>query len=59
MSFLLVERGPEAGRRVPLVEFPLTIGRDPTNDIVLSDEEVSRFHLRIKRRGRLTVIEDL
>jgi len=59
MSFLLVERGPEQGRRIPLIHFPVTIGRDPSNDIALSDEEVSRFHVRIKQRGRLTVIEDL
>lgn len=59
MSFLIIERGPDKGRRIPLLEFPVTIGRDPNNDIVLTDEEISRFHIRIKKRGKLTVIEDL
>jgi len=59
MSFLIVERGPDKGRRIPLLQFPLTIGRDPANDIILTDEEISRFHIRIKRRGKLTVLEDL
>jgi len=59
MSLIVLERGPGAGGRVPLVRFPVTIGRDSSNDIVLDDEEVSRFHVRIKKRGRLYVIEDL
>jgi HD-GYP domain-containing protein (c-di-GMP phosphodiesterase class II) len=42
-----------------LEEFPITIGRDPSNSIVVDDTEVSRFHLRIKRRGRLFIAEDL
>jgi HD-GYP domain-containing protein (c-di-GMP phosphodiesterase class II) len=59
MSLLVIERGPGAGGRVPLVKFPVTIGRDPGNDLVLDDDEVSRFHVRIKKRGRIFVIEDL
>lgn len=59
MAVLLIERGPDSGKRFALSEFPLTVGRDTTNNIVLSDEEVSRFHLRIKKRGRLTILEDL
>jgi putative nucleotidyltransferase with HDIG domain len=59
MSLLIVERGAGAGTRIPLLEFPITIGRDPTNQIVIEDDEVSRWHLRIKRRGRLFIVEDL
>jgi HD-GYP domain-containing protein (c-di-GMP phosphodiesterase class II) len=59
MSLLIVERGAGAGRRLPLTQFPVTIGRDETNTIVVEDEEVSRFHLRIKKRGRLFIAEDL
>ncbi len=59
MSLLIVERGPGAGKRLPMIQFPITIGRDPTNTFVIDDEEVSRFHLRIKRRGRLFICEDL
>ncbi len=59
MSLLIVERGPNAGTRIPLTVFPVTIGRDPQNDIVINDEECSRFHLRLKQRGNLMIIEDL
>lgn len=59
MSLLIIERGPGAGRRLPLTTFPVTIGRDETNMVVVADDEVSRFHLRIKKRGRLFIAEDL
>lgn len=59
MSLLLIERGPNAGTRIPLIKFPITIGRDAANTIHIDDEQVSRFHLRIKKRGRLFVVEDL
>lgn len=59
MSLLIIERGPDSGRRIALTDFPVTIGRDPANQIALSDEEISRFHLRIKQRGRLVIVEDL
>ena len=59
LSFLVVERGPDAGKRIKLVRFPVSIGRDPSNDIILADDEVSRHHVRLKQRGRLFVLEDL
>ena len=59
MSLLIVERGQGAGRRITLTEFPVTIGRDPSNTVVLDDDEISRFHVRIKKRGRLHICEDL
>lgn len=59
MSMLIVERGANAGTRIPLTIFPVKIGRDPGNDIIVQDEECSRFHLRIKQRGRLIIAEDL
>jgi HD-GYP domain-containing protein (c-di-GMP phosphodiesterase class II) len=59
MSLLIVERGYNAGKRLPLTEFPTTFGRDETNTFVIEDEEVSRFHFRIKKRGRLYICEDL
>ncbi|MEY4632243.1 MAG: hypothetical protein RIQ81_2363, partial [Pseudomonadota bacterium] len=45
--------------RVTVRDFPVTIGRDPANQIVVPDDQVSRFHMRIKRRGRLLIVEDL
>src|SRR5690349_16891295 len=59
MSFLIVERGDKVGQRIALKDFPVTLGRDPGNKIVIMDEEVSRFHVRIKQRGRLYILEDL
>lgn len=59
MSLLIVERGPHAGTRIPLTIFPIRIGRDPSNDIVINDDECSRFHMRLKQRGRLIIAEDL
>jgi HD-GYP domain-containing protein (c-di-GMP phosphodiesterase class II) len=59
MSLLIIERGKDQGKRLPLLEFPITIGRDPSNQLTLDDEEVSRFHLRIKKRGKIFVCEDL
>ena len=59
MAFLLVERGYNAGSRIELKQFPISIGRDPTNEVVLRDGEASRHHVRIKKRGRLFILEDL
>jgi HD-GYP domain-containing protein (c-di-GMP phosphodiesterase class II) len=59
MSLIIVERGKDQGKRLPLLEFPITIGRDPANALVIDDDGVSRFHLRIKKRGKIFVCEDL
>lgn len=59
MAILLVERGPDLGKKFTALSYPVTIGRDPANSLVLTDTEVSRFHLRIKKRGRLIIAEDL
>lgn len=58
-SYLIIERGPDAGQRILLDSFPVKIGRDKTNTIVTDDNEVSRFHLQIKKRGRLFIAQDL
>lgn len=58
-AFLIVERGYNAGLRIELKSFPATIGRDPSNAVVLRDAEASRLHIRIKQRGRLFILEDL
>jgi len=58
-AVLIFERGPDRGKRVRLSKFPVTLGRDPSCDIVVTDDEVSRHHVRIKQRGKLFVAEDL
>ena len=42
-----VTKGPDAGQRRELSGRTMTIGTDPGNDLVLSDDSVSRFHCRI------------
>ena len=59
MTHLIITRGEDVGTRIVLIGFPITIGRDPTNQVALQDTEVSRHHARIKQNGRLFIIEDL
>ncbi|MEZ4744121.1 MAG: HD domain-containing protein [Bdellovibrionota bacterium] len=59
MAQLIVERGANKGTRYAIESFPATIGRDKSNSIVIEDIESSRFHMRIKKRGRLYILEDL
>lgn len=59
ISQLILERGAQVGKRIPLVRFPLRAGRDASNDIVIDDDEVSRHHFRLKQRGKLFILEDL
>ena len=58
-SRLVMREGPQPGQTFALEEDLLTLGRDPDNDIVIGDPQVSRQHARITRQGSLTVIEDV
>lgn len=42
----------------PLAE-TATVGRHPTNTIVLGLDSISRFHARIDRRGKFYILQDL
>jgi hypothetical protein len=45
-------------REVPLTAEPITVGRDPKNDIVLDDRRVSRRHAEVRLRlGRYTLYD--
>jgi len=61
----LVEGGPASalvladGTRVGIGEKPLTIGRGPDCDLVLSDPTVSKRHLQVTRQGGQVVLSDL
>lgn len=58
-SWLVMNQGPQPGQTFTLDRDWLTVGRDPSNEIVISDPQVSRQHARITRQGNLVVIEDL
>jgi ABC-type multidrug transport system ATPase subunit/pSer/pThr/pTyr-binding forkhead associated (FHA) protein len=51
--------GPLAGQRLALKPPVITIGRDPQNDIVVSDPRVSRRHASIRWQRGLWQIENL
>jgi HD-GYP domain-containing protein (c-di-GMP phosphodiesterase class II) len=59
MALAIITRGKQAGRRLSIVHWPATIGRDPSAAIPVDDARVSRFHARIKKRDQLYIIEDL
>lgn len=56
---LVVRSGEDLDRRVALVGARLTIGRDPTSDLVLSDSTVSRQHAALVLRGDTWWVVDL
>jgi predicted component of type VI protein secretion system len=58
-SRLVMSQGPQPGQTFILDQDLLKIGRDPSNDIVINDAQVSRQHARIRRQGPLLVIEDV
>jgi len=44
---IVIENGPDAGKRFPLVKPETVIGRDPTCEIPLADEFASRRHAKV------------
>jgi HD-GYP domain-containing protein (c-di-GMP phosphodiesterase class II) len=59
MAIAIITRGKQSGRRLSIVQWPATIGRDPSATVPVDDQKVSRFHARIKKRDRLYILEDL
>jgi sigma-B regulation protein RsbU (phosphoserine phosphatase) len=59
MALLIVEHGPYAGTAFPLDAPEVTLGRSPTNHIVLDLPTISREHARIRQEGDTYVLEDL
>ena len=58
-DFRLVQsQGPQPGQTFMLDQDVLTLGRDPHNDIVINDPQVSRQHARIMRQGDLMIVEN-
>lgn len=56
---LIVRRGPQPNQIYELNKDVMTLGRDITNDVVISDPEVSRHHARLNRTGMGYSAEDL
>ncbi len=56
---LVMERGPQPGQVFELPRSTISIGRDPGNQVVIQDSQVSRQHARITPQGGLMVVEDL
>ena len=59
MPEIFIVSGPEKGRAIPFEADTVVLGRAPENDIQVEDKSISRFHLRIERRGGQYFIRDL
>lgn len=57
----LVARNPQPGleESYPIEGEQTTLGRHPSNDIVVALESISRFHARIDSRGEFFILQDL
>jgi len=56
---LVVKVGEEIDKSFDLVKSEIVIGRDPSNDIVIDDIEISRYHLKITKTEEGLIAEDL
>jgi two-component system, cell cycle response regulator len=52
------QRSGPVGRCIKLSRFPVRIGRELDNELVLDEDGVSRRHARLERRGLQTVLMD-
>ncbi len=59
VPIVIAQTGPAAGQRWALTKSELTIGREPDNDIVIPDRQVSRTHARLLRTPDGFELEDL
>jgi pSer/pThr/pTyr-binding forkhead associated (FHA) protein len=56
---LMMTMGPEMGQVHRLDSLIITVGRDLTNDVVIQDPEISRFHMRLRRTDKGYSVEDM
>jgi hypothetical protein len=59
VAILLALTGPLTGNIFEISKSPTTLGRDPTNDIVVSDPSISRHHAQILWQNGVWRIEKL
>ena len=57
--WLVIRRGPMLNQMFRLDKDIVSLGRDAVNDILIKDPEVSRYHLRLLKRGDVYLLEDL
>ena len=57
--WLVIRRGPMLNQMFRLDKDIVSLGRDAANDILIKDPEVSRYHLRLLKRGDVYLLEDL
>src|SRR5260370_8489137 len=55
---LVASAGPGAGRALAMTSALATVGRHPTNDLVLADPRVSGVHLELRRAGDCLHVRD-
>lgn len=56
---LVMGRGPRSGQIFELPRSTVSLGRDPGNQVVINDPQISRQHARITPQGGLLILEDL
>jgi diguanylate cyclase (GGDEF)-like protein len=56
---LIIIRGSPQGHRFFITQDEMTVGRDPTADISVSDQSVSRKHAKLNREGGKVRLTDL
>jgi hypothetical protein len=56
---LLIQGGPNSGTTLPLFHRPVTLGRQPDNDLVVDDTSVSRRHALIMETPQGFAVRDL
>lgn len=59
LGWLVVKKGSGAGKEYRVSEEQITIGRDSSNDLVVSDAEVSRQHARLRSESDKYILYDL
>lgn len=56
---LVLLEGQASARAVHLKKLPMRMGRDPANEFIVDDVNVSRFHAEIREQGEDLVVVDL
>ena len=59
MYRLIVLSGPLNGQRITVEKEPMTLGRDPSCQLVLDDEEIALRHAVLEQSGAVLIVRDL